>query len=312
LEFKEAEERWQQERLANEWHSSEKNVASLELGSAIVASRLRLNSDIASYHFPLIKEVADSDLPLVEAPLAMFSSYRWGENGVGADPIVALHYLNKAVNTGNNKARWFYAGCLVDNRGLENVLDTDPAKALEIYRDLAWDAKDITVMELARRHAVALLIKGKHSGQLSAKDEEMVRQYSDDPQQFSSEHFYDLALFYSNGIRSKQYSGPEYRRAVELLTLGMKKSRNPEIGSKCEALLDQWGVRPIAPPPPTRAQAIAENAKVTVAVGYSAVVLVVWSILGIVCVIIAALIDFSVSVVVLLIFGFIVARARNK
>jgi TPR repeat protein len=300
--FDEAEEKQRHESLANAWYSSEKDVAEIELKTAIATKDFYKYPKVASYHFQLIKEIADSDLPIIEANLAMFYSYRRGE-GVESDPSLALHYIHKALKTGSNEARLVYARCLEDNQGLESVLDTDPAKALEIYRELARDSKDPSSMDIACGRAVNLLIKGKHTGELSSADEELVWQYSGDWRIIHpSRLYYDIALFYSSEIKSSGNGSWKSRRAIDLLIHGMKQSRDREVSKKCEALLDLWGAKPIAPPPPTKEQARRENAEIAVAVGFGAAGLVLWTILGIVLILAALAIDVVVSIVILAFF----------
>ena len=240
---------------------------------------MHANAEIARYHFDIIKEIADSNLPIAKAHMVLVDCYRKG-HGVDADPYLALHHLEKAISIGSNEARWWYANFLVKNEGLESVLDTNPKEALDIYRELAWDDKDITTLSLSRSYAVPMLIKEKHSGQLSEKDEEMVRQYSENWQGMSERHYYDLARFYSDGITSKDYAGPEYRRARELLNLGVKKSRSRENQQKCEALLDQWGVKPVQPVPPTRTQKAIKGANTALSLSFIVVVIIAWSSIG--------------------------------
>jgi hypothetical protein len=123
--------------------------------------------------------------------------------------------------------------------------------------------------------------------------------------------YYEIALFYSSEIKSTAYGCSKSRRAIELLIHGMEQSGDRELSKKCEALLDLWGAKPIVPTPPTEAQAIRQNAKLAVAVGYSAAALVLWTILGIVLILIALAINVVVGIIILA-FVVVMALARKK
>lgn len=313
MEFNAIEEKCQNDYLINAWHGGKNNIDEVARIVAGLAYRMHSNAEIACYHISLIKEIADSSLPIAKAHMILLDCYRRG-HGVEIDPYLALDHLEKAINIGSNEARWWYANFLVKNEGLESVLDTNPEKALNIYRELAWDEQDITIISLARYSAVPLLIKGKHSGQLSFKDEELIRQYSENWQCMSSLHYYDLARFYSDGIESKNYSSPEYRYAKNLLVRGMEKSASSEIKQKCEALLDEWGIKPIPPLPPTRAQKVVEGTKIVISLGYAVTMLVVWSFIGMILLSITTWITIYITIPImglLAVFG-IIAIIRKK
>ena len=313
LEFNEVEEQWQRKCLTDKWHGSSEDIDNIEMSILTLSHRMRANAEIARYHFDLIKEIADSHLPIAEAHMVLMDCYRRG-HGVDAAPDLALHHLEEAIKIGSNEARWWYANFLVKNEGLESVLDADPDKALNIYRELAWDDKDITVLSLSRWSAVPILIKGKYSGQLSPKDEELVRQYSENWQDMSGLHYYDLARFYSDGINLKDYARPEYRRARELLIRGMEKSRSQEIRQKCEALLDQWSVKPVPLAPPTKTQKAIQGAKSTLSLGFIVIVIIAWSFIGTALLAVTAWISFYIGlpiIAILVVSGIILTLRRG-
>jgi len=302
----------QRNKLSEAWYSDEKDIKTIEMIVGSMSHRIRSNPEAARYHFDLVKEIADGELPIASAHMILMDCYRRG-HGVEADPSLALHHLEQALEIGSSEARWWHANFLVKNDGLEGVLDTNSSKALEIYRELAWGNDDITITSLARCSAVPLLIKGKYSGQLAAKDEAMVRQYVDNWQEMSSHHYYDLARFYSDGIESTDYSSSEYERAREILKRGMENSASPESRQKCEALLEKWGVKPVPPLPPTITQKVAEGAKVTVSLGYILAVLIIWSFIGTTLLAIATRINLYIGlpIIALLVIGGIIATLRR-
>ncbi|HEX8592758.1 MAG TPA: hypothetical protein VF682_05685 [Pseudomonas sp.] len=312
MDFNEIEEKRQREHLADEWFGSPDDVGHIEMIISGLSHRMHSNTEIARYHFDLIKEIADSNQPIAKAHMVLVDCYRKG-HGVDADPYLALHYLEEAISIGSNEARWWYANFLVKNEGLESVLDTNPNKALDIYRELAWDDKDISILSLSRCYAVPMLIKGKHSGQLSEKDEEMVRQYAKNWQEMSEHHYYELARFYSDGITSKDYAGPEYKQARELLILGMKKSRSRDNQQKCEDLLDQWGVKPVQPAPPTRTQKAIQGANTALSLSFVIVVIIVWSSIGVTLLAITAWINLFIGlpIIFIMIIGGIIITLRK-
>lgn len=312
MEFNEFEEKRQRKNLADEWFGRSEGIYNIEMIISALSHRIHANAEIARYHFDLIKEIADSHLPIAKAHMILVDCYRRG-HGVDADPYLALYHLEEAINIGSNEARWWYANFLIKNEGLESVLDTNPNKALNIYKELAWDDKDITVLSLSRYSAVPILIKGNYSGQLSPKDEDMVRQYSENWQEMSGLHYYDLARFYSDGIKSKDYAGPEYRRARELLNHGMEKSRSREIRQKCETLLDQWGVKPVPPTPPTRTQKAIQGANAALSLGFIIVVIIAWSFIGVALLAITAWINLFIGlpIIAILVVGGIICTLRR-
>lgn len=235
------EEHFYRSRLINAWNGGAATASSINLQVQGISHRLREDPAVARYYLDVIEEIAASDLEVPEARLILSDLYRRG-HGVDLDPHLAVHHLKQAAAGGDHSARWFYASALVDNRGLEGALERDPEAAMVIFRELAWDGTNITTYSLARNSIVPLLIKGKHAGQLSSKDEELVDQYARHESHISSAHYPELARFYSAGLSSRDYKGHEYRRARELLTKGAKVDRAPKAQQQCKDILAEWGV----------------------------------------------------------------------
>lgn len=236
----EEEEGHHRKQLAAAWNGGGATLKKIGMYVSIISHRMRPDPEVAAYHFDLIREIAHGEVGVPEAHMILMDCYRRG-HGVKANQQLALYHLEQAVELGSDEARWWYANFLVKNEGLESVLPLDPEKALEIYRDLAWNSE--TVDSNARWSAVPLLIRDKHAGQLSPKDEEMVSQYADDWQRVHSAHYVELARFYSEGIVSLDYSGHQYKRARELLLRGAKNERLTTVRLQCQAMLNQRGVK---------------------------------------------------------------------
>lgn len=234
------EEEWHRRRVVSAWSGERATAQQINTLVGGLTARMQKDPAVAAYHIPLIKEIADDELPVPAARLAMADCYRRG-NGVAANPQLALNYLERAAGTGDNHALWWYANHLINNEGLEDVLSVDIDKALSIFRQLIATL-DLSIYELALWSAVPLLIKGKSSGQLSPEDEEIVRSYSDS-HNVHSIHFYELARFYSTGVASNDYLGLEYRRARELAIRGVAAG-STDSKAKCLALLSKWGIAP--------------------------------------------------------------------
>lgn len=267
MEFNRSEEVvWQRDLVGLLYKSGAPDVPQIDTQVRILAGRMRQNPEAAALHFDLIKEAADRFPTIESAQMAMVDSYRRG-NGVQADATFAWSYFSRALATGSAESKWWFANFLVDNKGLEEVISPDPERALGIYRELAWDDSSLSILSLARMQAVPLLIEGKHSGQLSSEDEELVWQYAKNWQEMNSVHYYDLALFYSPEGRSTDYAGPEYATARRLLIDGMNRSRSEAVRRKCEDLLDVWGVKPKPPEPMTTKAKISASADVAAGVG---------------------------------------------
>lgn len=269
LNYDEADENQRQQDAAKWWNDTPPNVERLNMAVYGLGNAMRGNADIARHHFAFVKEIADSDLPIDNAHLTIMDCYRLG-HGVGKDPARALHYLQKAVETGSDTAWWFYANFLVRNEGFGGFLDANPDEALRILRRLIRDG-EVRRQPLYRSSAMSLLIKGKRSGQLSAEDEEIVRQHFSDFAEISPHHYVDLAHFYSHG--------PQRERAIALLVKGMGIGP-ASVRNQCRELLDEWGARPIPPPQPTNTQRAIQGLKTAAGLGYVLLVMLVWSGIG--------------------------------
>lgn len=298
------EEAWQRDLVGWLHNPGTPDLSKIDTQVRILAVRMQENADIAAFHFDLIKEAADRFPTIESCQLAMVDCYRRG-HGVQADATFAWSYLSRALATGRAEAKWWHANFLVDNKGLEEVISPDPARALEIYRDLAWDESDLTILSLARKKAVPLLIEGKHSGQLSSEDEELVRQYASNWQEMNSAHYYELALFYSRGLRSTNHAGPEYATARRLLIDGMTKSRSEAVRRKCEELLDAWEVKPKPPEPMTTKEKIAAGADVAAGVGGFVVGQFFWAAAAVAFFAVTAWINLFIAIPLIIVIGLV-------
>ena len=236
-----AEEEYYRDRLVADWNGGATNLEDINLAVRGISHRIHRDPSVAPFYLDLLEQIAGSGMAVPEVHLVLSDVFRRG-HGVEANPRLALDYLEHAIAHGSNNARWWHANLLVNNEGLEDVLERNVDAAIEIYRDLAWDSADISIYCLARGSLVPLLISGKHAGQLSPKDEELVSQYADNDTHIVSAHYPELARFYSEGVGSRDYHGPEYRRARDLLTRGAQRSRVPGVQQKCRAVLAEWGL----------------------------------------------------------------------
>jgi TPR repeat protein len=312
LEFSEAEEEYPRAHLLAVWNKGKGDVYAVNAMLGGLSHRMRSNPEIARYHLDSVIEIADSNIPVPEAHLILVDCYRRG-HGTKANPSEAFRYLQAAYKVGGNKVRWWYANYLLDNNGFEGFLDRDPIQALDIFREIAWDDNDTSMISLARWSAVPLLIEGKHSGQLSTRDEKLIKMYIEDWRSMSVHHYYTLARFYSDGIDSRDYSGPEYNTARELLTRGADQSSIPTIRNQCRDLIAEWGLTPKPVQPATMTEKVVEGAKVTIGLGYVLIVLVIWSVIGVVLLAITAWIGLYVGlplIAIVVIGGWIASLRR--
>lgn len=312
LEFSETEENYTRARLLRVWNNGQGEFDAIETMVGGLSHSMKRNPEVARYHLDFIIEIADSDLPVPEAHLILADCYRRG-HGTEARPSEAFRHLQAADTLGGNRVRWWYAHYLLDNKGFEGFLDRDPSRALDIFRDLAWDEKDTSMASLARGSAVPLLIEGKHSGQLSARDEELIKRYIEDWRYTSYHHYYPLARFYSDGVVSRNYAGPEYEIARELLARGAEQHLIPRIRQQCQDLIAEWGLAPEPVQPATMTQKVVEGAKVTIGLSYILIVLVIWSVIGVVLLAITAWIGLYIGLplIAILVIGGGIASLRR-
>ena len=308
MDFNEAEEARRRIDTYRVWNGDPDNLEPIAEAVRRVSSAMSANAQIARYHLGDVQSLLEGEDPfeIPEAHMVLADCYRRG-HGVEANPSKALHHLQRAVALGSHNARWWYATLLVRPDGLETVLRPDTNQAIEIFRELAW--ADDPRSEFARRSLVPLLIKGKHAGQLSSRDQELVDQYSGEHGGAAWAHYYDLARFYSDGITSKDYAGPEYRRARELLIRGIDV-RDPRVQQQCATLLDQWKVKPLPPAP----LSVAEKAVIGVKLSFVVGVLIVWALIGTALLALVSFIGLYIGlpiVVILMVVGFIASLRKG-
>lgn len=297
--------------LAEVWRDGVTDGETVERLIAPLKYRIPESADIARRTVDLLGEIADSGLPVPTAHIILSDCYRLA-HGVAADPHRALHHLEAAVRLGSDEARWRYGLALsTRNEGFAGALAPDPERALEIFRELA--SRDYV---LAFEPAIELLIKGKHAGELPRKDEFFVQQYAD-TSMVGSRLSFELARFFSEGLTSSDFAGYEYKRARDFLIRGMNNSRYPDVQRKCEALLDEWGVKPTPPAPPTprtKAQKVAEGAKIAGYLGSGVALMILWAFIGSALLALASAVTaFVIPVLIVLAVGaFLVSRFRRK
>lgn len=236
------------------------------------------NEDVARFHFNAVKKVAQGPLPVPEAHMILHDCYRRGW-GVKADPKKALHYLELAIESGHDIARWFLARYLLSDDKLASVLPPDPERAMAIFRDLVRNSTDVSAAGLALADAASYIAKHFSIQDVSGEDRGLVDLYSKDHREIRSVDYLYLALFYAGGAADSDYLGPSYIKARELLIAGTK-SRNEQSRNLCSAQLEAWGIQPTPAPALTGTQKAGQAIKVTGQLAGLAGILIFWSMVG--------------------------------
>lgn len=299
--------------LENTWrHISTSENDEIRTIIDVVMMRMHGSTINTLYFIDLIKEIAESDRRIPEADIALMHCYL-DQNGIELNPEQALYYLKRAFEAGSIRARLIYANFLAGNETLKSVLHADPKKAIDIYLQtyqLENNESNSKYRRWAQESAVQILINGTCSGELPFDQEDIIRDYCESGQYIRPEYFYKLARFYSDGIASKDYKGPEYERARDLLLRGTKSGQITPI-AECEAILQQWE---LIPRPPTGTQKAVEGVKTTIKLGAVIAILFFWSAVGLVRLSIANAINLYVGLPILIIIGAFwgIGVLRNK
>lgn len=85
---------------------------------------------------------------------------------------------------------------------LASVLPPDPERALEIFRDLALNAKDHSIMSLALASGASYIATHRTIGEVSKEDCDLVDQYASDPKTLTGLDHLHLAFFYAGAATS--------------------------------------------------------------------------------------------------------------
>lgn len=152
-------------------------------------------------------------------------------DGVDQDRERSIALLESAADAGSVHAMFV----LCDHYdGRQNPADADPAKALQYLRRAADLGSETGAESLADR-----LVAGRTAEQCTPEEvAEIERLY--EASHYTSNSYYKLAMFHSQGKQSKDYAGDEYRKAVTWLRKG--KQRHEGGGKKCAEQLTAWGL----------------------------------------------------------------------
>lgn len=297
--------------LLDAWSDGHGDAEESELRAKILSHRIRGDEDVARFHLSAISDVAQSALPVPTAHMILHDCYLRGW-AVDADSEQALRHLELAIEDGSESARWFFGCYLLGKKELSSVLAPEPERALDIFRDLARNAEETTAMSLARGSAASYMATHFKISEISAEDRELIDAYADDLRMVIGMDHYHLALFYADEANGTDFAGPGYRKSRELLIAGMK-SRSEEVRKACTAKLDAWGVTPVEPPPPTPSQKAAETLKATGMLGGVALILLVWTVIGLFLLSITAAINAIMIPVVLVavVVGVVLSLVRR-
>lgn len=284
-------------------------AAETEMSAKILSHRMRGDEDVARFHLGTVSAVANGTLAVPTAHLILHDCYRRGW-AVSADPAKALHQLELAVESGSESALWFLGCYLLGDDKLSSVLPPDADRALDIFRDLARNADDVSVASLAQRSVASYLATHFRISAVSHEDREIIDWHASDLRQIIGMDHLHLALFYAGEAKGTDYAGPQYRKSRELLVAG-SKSRSEKVRAACAAQLDAWGATPLQDPVPTPSQKAGQALKTTGMLGGVAIILVVWSSIGLFLLTIVAAINavmiplVLVAVVVGLVFSLV-------
>lgn len=151
--------------------------------------------------------------------------------GVEQDRERSIKLLESAADTGSVHAMFV----LCDHYdGRQNPADADPEKALQYLRRAADLGNETGAESLADR-----IVAGRAAEQCTPEEvAEIERLY--EASHYTSNSYYKLAMFHSQGKQSNDYAGDEYRKAVTWLRKG--KQRHEAGGKKCAEQLTAWGL----------------------------------------------------------------------
>lgn len=118
--------------------------------------------------------------------------------------------------------------------GRQNPADADPEKALQYLRRAADLGNETSAESLADR-----IVAGRAAEQCTPEEVVEIEQLYE-ASHYTSNSYYKLAMFHSQGKQSNDYAGDEYRKAVTWLRKG--KQRHEGGGKKCAEQLTAWGL----------------------------------------------------------------------
>ncbi|MDO7900668.1 tetratricopeptide repeat protein [Pseudomonas sp. K1(2024)] len=152
-------------------------------------------------------------------------------DGIERDCPRSIKLLESAADSGSVRAMLM----LCDHYdGRRDPADADPAKALHCLRRAADLGNETGAESLADR-----LVAGRSAEQCTPEEvAEIERLYQET--HYTSNSYYKLAMFHSQGKQSNDYAGDEYRKAVTWLRKG--KQRHEAGGKKCAEQLTAWGL----------------------------------------------------------------------
>jgi len=152
-------------------------------------------------------------------------------DGVERDCPRSIKLLESAADGGSVRAMLM----LCDHYdGRRDPADADPAKALQCLRRAADLGNETGAECLADR-----LVAGRSAEQCTPEEvAEIERLYQET--HYTSNSYYKLAMFHSQGKQSNDYASDEYRKAVGWLRKG--KQRHEGGGKKCAEQLTAWGL----------------------------------------------------------------------
>lgn len=300
----------QRHDLLQVWKEGCGDADETEMRAKILSQRMRTDEDVARFHFNAVKEVAHGPLPVPAAHMILHDCYYRGW-AVAVEPDKALRYLELAIESGYEPARWFFGCYLLGNDKLSSVLAPDADRAMDIFRDLARNSRDITTMSLSLRSAASYIATNCTIREVSDEDRELVDLYAADTQEIIGMDHLHLALFYAGEATGKDYESPEYRKSRELLIAGLR-SRSKQVRNSCNNQLHAWGARPV-PVVLTQSQKAGQALKVTGGLAGVAVILIVWSLIGLLLLSVAATINAIITpiILVIVVVGLVVTLLRR-
>jgi TPR repeat protein len=262
------------------WNEGYGDVDSTERCADKLKYAMYRDEDVARIHFDAVYEVAQGTMPVPTAHMILHDCYRRGW-AVAESPAKAVHHLEMAIKCGDESALWFMGCYLQGDEKLSSVLGQDLNRALEIFRELAINSNDVSIVSLARGSAAGLIARNYSYYEVSATDRKLVDMYVSDWQTIRSMDYLYLALFYASAASGDDYAGPEYRKARELLIKGTE-SGIEKVRNECQAQLIEWNVLPVnlPDPEPTTAEKAVQAVKVTAVAGGISMIVIFWSIFG--------------------------------
>lgn len=294
------------------WNDGGGDIDEVQQAVNSVSTRMYDDENVAKFHFNVINQVAEGPLQISAAHMILVDCYRRGWS-VTPDPTKSLEHLQSAIRCGDERARWFLGEYLLGDEKLSSVLPPDSERAIDIFIDLANNAKDLSVKQLALTSAGSYIVEHFNSDEASDDYKELVDQYVSDPAYIRSKDYYHLALFYAGQALGNDYDSPQYRKSREFLIAG-SKSRIEKVSDECKAMLVEWGVRPQQEVPDLQPKKAVEKLKVLGGAVGITLILVIWSSIGLFFLSVIAVMDAAIIPIILalVVVGLIVTLIRGK